>query len=134
MYAVLSFTLVTLFFTACKKDETFDRDKFIGTYQATEDCTPGQSFTMTIQATAGGDNGVVISNFGNFDNAVTATVSGNNITVPSQTFNVNAGGALLIITVSGNGSISDKTMTITYTWMDAAMGGSDTCVMTGTKQ
>ena len=130
----LLFILAIFSPAACKKDETLDRASFLGSYNATEDCTPGQSFFTSVSASATSDEEVVIFNFGNFDIGVKGKISGNNITVPSQTFNKIAGGVELQLTVSGQGSISGETLTISYTWTEANMGGTDSCTMTCMKQ
>ena len=119
---------------SCKKDGALDREKFLGAYSVLEDCSPGQTFNMSVTESSSGESGVVISNFGNFSNNVTGTVSGSSITIASQTFNFNNNGTLIAVTLTGGGSIIDKTMTITYSWTAAAVGTGGTCAMTCSKQ
>lgn len=134
-YSTLLICLFGLFSTmSCKKDKIPDRDKFLGTYSVLEDCSPGQTFNMAVTVSSANEETVVISNFGNFNNNVTATVSGNSITIASQTFNFNNNGTLIAVTLTGGGSIVDKTMTITYSWTAVAIGAGGTCSMTCSKQ
>ncbi len=92
------------------------KDKYIGSYNATEDCAPG-TYTTTIQNSSVSPSApdvFLITNFG--DSGVSATANANGdgtFTVPSF--------AVGTFTVSGNGSIdaSGTTVTVTYTLSDA---------------
>ncbi|MFN4124072.1 MAG: hypothetical protein ACK4GL_12310 [Flavobacteriales bacterium] len=108
---------------------TYDRDAFIGTYNATENCQSGTgTFTMTIAASSANTVSILLNNFGDFGQAVTGTVSGTSLTVASQQINVQG----TAITISGSGALNGSTLTINYT---AAVGGaSDSCVITAIKQ
>ncbi len=119
------FIALTLAATSCKKDEKApDRDKFLGTYSLAQNCS-GQTNTydITIEASAAGENAVTINNFySNVNNDLNATVSGDNITIPSQVVNN--------ITFSGSGSISGNILTLNYTLANGAASVSCTGVCT----
>ena len=110
--------------SSCKKEETPDRDKFIGTYNVNETCSSGTfSYAITVSESTTSEDAIVINNFGDYGVNVRATVSGNNIT-----FNDTQGGG----TFSGSGSISDNTLTIIYTVSVAGL--TDNCTKTCIKQ
>lgn len=120
------FSAVT--YTSCSKSEDAANAKFVGTYSATETCTPplsGTGWTSQITASSAGSNMIVIDNFGDSGASVTATVtSSGGVTIPT----VVVSGA----TVAGSGSLSGNTLTIVY----SISGGSYTgnCTQTLIKQ
>lgn len=134
-FSALSVLLFGLFgllsITACKKDPAADRDKFIGDYAAEETCNPNLPFNMTVFESNTGENDVIITNFGNFAHNVNATVSGSSIVMSTQSFTIN-NGSPVVITLSGNGTIEGKTMTIAYTW-SSQTSGEVTCIVTCTQ-
>lgn len=106
---------------------TEQREKFIATYNVNESCTSG-NFTYAITGTTSSADvtTIILTNFGDYNVNVTATVNANgtSITIPSQT----VGGG----TFSGSGQLSGSILTITYTV--TAGTSTDTCTMTCTKQ
>ena len=117
--------LIATFSSSCTKESVAPaRDQFLGTYNANADCgSVNIGFASTITKSSIDDNTIVISNFGNFNVNVRATVSGENIN-----FNDTQQG----VTFSGSGNINGKTLTIIYT----ASLGSDriNCTKTCIKQ
>jgi hypothetical protein len=122
---VLVLISATLF--SCKKDE---REKFLGSYNVNEACTPAANFNyqMTVTESSGDDETVLLGNFGDFNNqSFTATVSESSLTIPNQSVSVNG----TTVTVSGSGAINGSILTITYTY--SVNGGSGNCTATCTK-
>lgn len=122
--------LMTVGFTACKKDSDPDRKKFIGSYNSTSTCLPGATWTTTIAESSTGDENVVISNLGNEPGLkVNGTASGNNVTIASQTAVDGAGDTW---TIEGTCAINNNiiTSTIKYTFGSTTY----TCSETWTKQ
>lgn len=133
-FPVLLFGLFGLLFTtACNKDPEADREKFLGKYSVQETCNPNLSFEMIVYESNTGENDILITNFGNFGHNVTATVSGNTLTIHMQNFTINTG-TPIVITLSGSGNTADNTMTVVYSWSSSSSGGEITCIMTCTKQ
>lgn len=99
---------------------TYANEKFIGSYDVSESCSSGSyTYSTTITESATGKEFIVINNFGDYDVAVVATVSGSNITFDDTVEGIN---------FSGSGSISGSTLTIIYT---ASSGGlTDSCTKT----
>ena len=125
MYLPLFILGIVLATASCKKDETPDRDKFLGAYTVVETCGSGNdSYDITIIESGTAENAVIIVNLYDFGAQISATVSGNNITIPSST----TGG----ITYSGNGTISGNTLTVTFTVSDGS--ASDNCTATCTRK
>lgn len=127
--AVLSVLFVVSF--GCKKDsKDNDRDKFLGTYSVVENCptTGTGNYDITITESAASSSSVIISNFGDFTVGITATVSGNSITIPQQTITVQG----FAIGINGSGSINGLIMTITYSYSVGGQG--ENCTMTCTKK
>lgn len=105
---------------------TVSRDKFIGTYNISDDCLTS-GYSNSVSAGSSIDK-VVFSNLGNFSTAavVVATVDGNSLEVSGFT-----DGAGRDWTASGTLSGSTLTLTYTVTYSD---GTSETCTITGTLQ
>ena len=136
---------MTFLGTSCKKEEgctdsaaenydtnaeeddgscTYAREKFLGSYDVNENCTSGNdNYAITITSSTTGSDKIVISNFYNSQQSVSATVNGSNIN-----FNDTKGG----INYSGSGSISGSTLTIIFT--ASAGGATDNCTATAIKQ
>ena len=90
--------------------ETEVREKFVATYECSNSCLPGSSWTCVISKSATGITKVVMTNMGNTPGLeLIGTVDGNNITILSQTDNDNDGDSW---TVEGTGSISGTTVTL----------------------
>ncbi len=104
------------------------RSKFLATYSFLESCAASGNGNGTLIITTSSTGALnVILNFGS-NLIFNATVSGSQITIPSQTITVN-GNAL---TINGNGQLNGNILTLNYTV--ASGGGSDTCTATCTKQ
>ncbi|MBK8565985.1 MAG: hypothetical protein IPN76_22250 [Saprospiraceae bacterium] len=123
-FACVASLAMILVLPGCKKDDTPDRDKFLGSYNVNENCSSGNfNYSITITESANSEDAIVIGNFGDYSVNVRATVSGNNIT-----FNDTQDA----ITFSGSGNISGSTLTIIYT--ASANGVADNCTKTCIKQ
>ena len=120
----LAIFVMAIVLFGCKKES--DREKFLGAYQANENCSSGNyNYSMTVIESSVTDDGLVLQNMGNFTPAINinATVTGDNLSI-----NDTKDG----ITITGTGSISGNTLTIIYT---AASGGvTDNCTATFIKQ
>jgi hypothetical protein len=119
-----------LIFSSCKKDA--DNEKFAGTYNMLIGCGDPHIMTVTLE----GEKGINLNNFG--DNGqgwvLKATVSGNDITIPSQTFSDGSGD----LYVSGSGSLSGNSITLQLSieysdYTNSANDYSLDCSTTGTK-
>ncbi|MCB0581423.1 MAG: hypothetical protein KDD10_19190 [Phaeodactylibacter sp.] len=114
----LAAAILVLSAFGCKKDEELARIKFLGAYSVVETCGSGNdSYEIIIIESGSSDNAIVINNLYDFGESVSATVSGNSVTIPSQ--------LLSGITYSGNGTISGSTLTINFTVSDSV--DSDNC-------
>lgn len=104
--------------------EILSRTKFLGTYSGNETCTIGND-TYSIQCTAHSDSTKFnIINLYNQSFTAISTADKNAFTIPSQSVGAN-------VTVTGSGTITGNSITITYTITDLAT--SNTCTYTGTK-
>ena len=122
---LIAFISISIFsISACKKEETPDRDKFLGSYNANENCDSGNdSYSITVSTSTTSEDDIIITNLYNANQGVRATVSGSNINI-----NDTKGG----VTYSGSGSISGNTFTIIFS---ASAGGlTDDCTATAIKQ
>lgn len=105
--------------------DTEERAEFLGTYNVSESCTSGNyTYSITVSTSSSGVTSVIISNFGDYNVNVTGTVSGNALTIASQS----VGGGQF----QGSGQISGNILTISYTV--TAGTSTDSCTMTCTKQ
>jgi len=105
------------------------REKFIGQYDVAETCPSGNfSYAINIVTSSASENGVIINNFGEFGQPVNGTISGSNITIPSQNISVQG----VAITLDGSGSITGNLLTINYTFN--VSGAGQTCTKNCTKQ
>lgn len=105
------FALILLMAACTKTDDTQAtdaRDKFIGDWKCTESGTGANPTPFTITIQKSGSSSIDIYNFANLDKTgkVTASVSGSALSVPTQVI----GNA----TVSGTGSISGSTISMSY--------------------
>lgn len=104
------------------------RSDFLGDYSADESCTSGM-YDYTMSVTAGtSSNGIIFISLGGFgpDFTPTATISGSQITIPTQTVNG------LTITGSGTLSANLSTLSISYNIADTN-GNTDQCTITAVK-
>ena len=110
---VVLFVGILLMSAGCdhKDEPAADRDKFLGTYNASESCGYGDdSYTIEITESSKAENAINIYNLWDWDEKAYATVSGNSLIIPPQTQDG--------ISFSGSGSISENTLTIHYTIAD----------------
>ncbi|MFN8298743.1 MAG: hypothetical protein U0T75_06520 [Chitinophagales bacterium] len=105
------------------------RGKYISNYSVTETCQLSGAvgpYTAEITKSSTDILKIFLNNFGDFSSviSITATVDGNNITIPAQTVSG--------YTINGSGSLSGNVLSISYTV--SAGGTSETCTATWTKQ
>lgn len=115
-----------LLFSACGKDEdsTPARDKFFGTYDATETCTSGQyAYSMTIKESTQGEDIILIDNFGDYGVIVEATVN-NDVFSIEKLVNTSVGPVL----ITGNGSINSGGTLLTITYNVSGDQCTATCI------
>jgi hypothetical protein len=133
-YLTLSSIVCLMFCVSCKKDPPA-RDQFIATYSVVEACPSGNSnYTVSISASTKSEEAVLINNFADLGTSATAdaTVSGSSITIPSQTLNVTFNGQRVAVSLSGTGTISGTTLSISYSYSIGTTG--ETCTMNCTKK
>lgn len=110
---------------------TESRAKFLGSYLGAETCTVGtDNYTIGVTASGNGVEKVVLTNVYNQNVTLTASVSGNSLTIASQTLSVNGS----MYTFSGSGTYSagtPATLTITYSIQGTP---SNSCTFNGVKQ
>ena len=89
-------------------------EKFLGTYTVLEECsTDTYTYTMSITDSSSDGFTIVMANFGDFQQAVTATVDGKFLSIPDQTIINNSGN---ISIMSGLGEINGNSLTLTYSY------------------
>lgn len=111
---VLMFAMLLLA-SACndddEKDSSADIARIVGTYTVTDTDEDDEVETYTVIITKSG-NGIEISNFGDIMYVpVKATISGNTLTIPSQTFKGNT----MTIKIYGQGTLNNNNLTFDYT-------------------
>lgn len=92
--------------------EIENRAKFRSTYNVVETCAISGNFNYQViisNSSAAADR-VLISNFGGYGESVSATASGNSLTIATQQVAVQGGS----LTFSGSGQISGNILTISY--------------------
>lgn len=105
--------------------EIESRAKFIGIWIVNETCASStDNYNLTISVNANGVDRVSIFNLYGAGEMLVGVVSGSSITIASQT-------SPNQYTYSGSGTISNNTLTISYTIADN-MGNSDSCTLTAT--
>lgn len=91
--------------------ETEVRAKFRSTYNVNESCPSGNyTYQITISNSSAGVDRLLISNFGGYGVTVSATASGNSLTIATQQVTAPDGTA----TFSGSGQLSGNILTISY--------------------
>ena len=110
--------------------ETEDRAKYIGSWSGADGCSVSgaANFTATISASSASVTTVLISGFwgAGFNNPITATINGNNITIAEQDPDSDG------FTVTGTGTLSGNTITWNFTVTDTDNGVTDVCTSTYT--
>jgi len=142
MLSMLAFTSVTMI--SCKKDEDktcplgkegddceiLSRDKFIGIWDGTDECTSGDvSYTMTIDTSSTTTLNVIISNPSAYGDEikVTGNLTASNVVTLT---NVDVSGQR---TMSGTFTVNGNTLTTDYV-ITPSVGEADHCTGTFTKQ
>lgn len=109
--------------------QTLTRDKFVGSYTGTDQCTTGQyNINLSISAASANNLQVLINNVGGFGTSITATgvvTSTNQVTITSA--NVGSGRVL-----NGTMTFNNNVMTFQYTVVQGT--DTDNCNGTYTKQ
>jgi hypothetical protein len=112
-------TIAENYSSKSKKDDgtcVYATEKFVGTYNVTRNCGGAtETFSMTVSKSSSNKTQIIISNFGNSGDNMTAAVSESGITFNQQ---------LSGISVSGSGSISGNNLTINYTASNGTQSGS----------
>jgi len=100
---------------------------YAGSFAGPEVCTVnGTTPTYTAQVVANGTYGITINNFGNLGINVTATLLGNDFTIPSQTH--------ASILVNGVGILNNNKQNLNYSYSYNDGVNSENCVATLTRQ
>lgn len=119
--------LMTVGFTACKKDSDPDRKKFLGNYTVTTGViacgvtgngTIAAGTAVVISENSAGDEKVSVNIGGQL--SLVATASGSTITVDNQTLNG--------LTYTGTGTLCSNTLSLTVNEYDASV--PENCVYT----
>jgi hypothetical protein len=130
---VLSFSVAALLI-ACQPDGIATESSLEGTYTVNETATTAGSttsqktvFDVHIIKTGTSGDAYRVENFYNlgFSNSINISKSGNDISIPSQRISG--------FTLSGSGTISGTTLSLSYRAVDAA-SVTDNCTATATKQ
>jgi hypothetical protein len=112
-FLLLLLVSMTFVMASCNDDEDFSADieKVVGTYNVvdTDEDDEVENYAVTITKSG---NGVEISNFGDIMYVpVKATIRGNLLTIPSQTFK----GKTMTIVIYGQGTLNGNNLTFEYT-------------------
>lgn len=117
LFYIGMFLTMQLLFNSCSGERNNDPyEKLVGTWEVSEQYTlPGwgtleDSYTINITKSPSADNIILIENFGNIDETVTAIVKGNSITIASQSVDWDGD----LITVTGSDSIRGSKLTYCY--------------------
>jgi len=106
------------------------RAKFIGVYNANENCTGFgiDNFQINVATSSTGIKNIIITNFFGAGLSVSATISDNAVSIPNQTVVDGIGNAY---TLSGGGQLSGNILTLTYSISSGGVGTN--CTATCTK-
>lgn len=133
-----AFALIGLFIVSCAPDKaddpnspqptTDDRDKFVAIWSVTEQskisATPN-SYTVNITKSSSNSSAITIENFyGLTSYSVSATISGNILSIPYQQVKDNVSSSLGF--ASGSGTLTSSTH-INLTYTTAIGANNDTC-------
>ena len=116
----------TVFLTTSCEVEEKDYEKFLGTYIVDETCDGGSmdNYEIVISENNTGPSDVQIFNLYDVGESLTANVSGDKITIGSQ--------STFLVTFEGSGTLTGDDLTIDFT-VDIGFGVS-TCVAEGTRK
>jgi len=124
IFTLIAFCIVVLF-SSCStpeevvNDDTINRDRFLGSYEMSENCGGSvDDYTVTVSK-GSGDNGLTLRNIYNTGVSAAARVSGDNLTIESQDFQIVDGTAVSFL--EGNGFLSneDNTLSINFSIYDS---------------
>ncbi len=102
------------------------RDKFLGTYNVTENCDGDtEMYTFFITASTSDETVVEITNFHGIGAVVQGMIEGNSITITSS--NTSS-------TIDGDGSISGNTLSLEYSVQVLDTSSPDECEVTAVKE
>ncbi len=119
-FSILLLSLIILFGISCNKED--DEVNFLGTYDVLEVCGLGNDNYQITIVEGDSEDEIIIENFYNFPVAeLKANVIGNELDIPSQTFNS-------VVTFEGTGSLEDGTLTINFIVEEG--GETDNCEIT----
>ena len=102
---------------------TEQRQAFVGTYSAADECDLGSfSYNVSISADSEAKTEITLNNIGDFNFDITGVVNGTSVTITDQMSNGS--------TINGTGQLTDGTLIINYTLVNAT-GQTITCILTG---
>lgn len=103
------------------------RAKFIRTWSVSEDCSIAGLANYSVIITNGSTiQSVNIANFWNEFTTVNATITGNTIAIPSQSQTSGS----IVYTISGNGTLSNNQISISYSITNNATSITNNCIAT----
>ncbi|MBI3501477.1 MAG: hypothetical protein HY063_06760 [Bacteroidetes bacterium] len=144
LIALIATASITIIFSCKKKTDdtqntttttpTASSSNWAGSWKTTDQCPTSSTYTLTI--TASGSSLTLKGLFHGCFLSVSATASGNNFTIPSQTFNSSSQSICgYPYTVSGSGSISGSSLnalSFSFTVKDSS-GNTTSCTSSSTK-
>ncbi len=110
---------------------TLSRDKMVGSYTGSDACSltgPSGAYPSSIETATAGPDAILITGLWDefFVNKITATVNGNDITIPNQEPDGDG------FTIEGSGTYTDGSVSWSFTITGS--GSVDQCTQTATKQ
>ncbi|MCU0353440.1 MAG: hypothetical protein MUD08_06825 [Cytophagales bacterium] len=130
-YRFLVVTLLFMYSCDLLDDEvTSSRQAFIGSFEMIQNCDNNARDRYTLRITAGSSsNEVLLTGIEPFGDEIIATVTGNVLTIASQSIRLR--GQTSSVNVSGSGTLTDGTsLDITFRYN---FGGSVSCTTGGAK-
>lgn len=113
--AFLFIVVLGFLFVSCSKDETDDRDQFVGTWKGTQTLSipslyynETYSGTLIITKSSGDDSKILINSDGE---VMSATVSGKSYIYEEYSYTDYSGSSPITITQRGSGTINGNTIT-----------------------
>jgi hypothetical protein len=120
---ILNLMLLASIFSmaSCDKKDVDPTTDFIGTFKGTSSCNPGTQVIARISKSSSAKEGVLINLA---DDPISASVSGNSITIPNQTIG--------ITTINGQGTLNGTAIAINFNFSENGL--SLACAYNGIKQ
>ncbi len=107
--------------------ETETRAKFIDTWSVNQSCSVAGNANFSVIISNGSTiQSVNIANFWNEFATVNATITGNTITIPSQSQTSGS----IVYTISGNGTLSNNQILISYSITNTTTSVTNSCTAT----